>query len=348
MTIELNYLSMAETTSLSTLQVGKRIERERLGRVVEEAFMQPESTYTITSSVLDYVIEEPASVLQYEIRDDGIEYQLDFQPPEELPEDAVVSEQSRLKDTFLRASIATPPNLEAVMSRLREEDDVIIGVDTNVLWDCTLTSFLLEEIYAKPFPNWILIAVPRLVMAETENAANAKIRGGGHPRVGWPSYKGRVGHRALQEAMDIRRADPNRPGLAMMSIGDISEDASEFGSDNWRIDALIRDQFKKFLEDINFHKGTYFLSQDRVNVMMSGTEGTQGLYLQKPEMSEFRSGIISPSQLTRLMTELCLQFGEISIERTGGDRSMTLEIFWPGKQVEDWRNGRMNVCAVTP
>jgi hypothetical protein len=337
---------MAQAASVSTLELGDRIDRDTLGEVVAEAFVETGAEYVITGSLLDYTIDKHASVLRYEPVDGGVEYRVDLQTPEELQEDGEVKERSRLKGTFLRAGIATHPNLGAVMRRLREQDDVIIGVDTNVLWDCTLTSSLLEEIYAEQFPNWILIAVPRLVMAETENAANAKISHGAHPRVGWPSYRGRVGHRALQESMDIRKPDVDRPGLAMMSIGEISQDTSEFSEDNWRIDALIRDQFKKFLGDINFHKGTYFLSQDRVNVMMSGTEGTQGLYLQKPELDDFGAGTVSQDHLTRLIVELCLQFGEITIEDIAGDRSITLEVFWPGKRVEDWRNGRLNVCAV--
>jgi len=120
------------------------------------------------------------------------------------------------------------------------------------------------------------------VMSGMESAAKEEFTEGGHPRVGWPTYRGRIGQRALQEVMDLRRKDPNRPGLAMMTVGELQHDAKELKSEDWKIDALIRDQFKNFLDDIGFHKGTFFLSQNRVNVMMSGTEGGDALYLEKP------------------------------------------------------------------
>lgn len=337
---------MSVPESLAAHDEGDCIDIDELGHVLETVFFERGATHSVSGSLLDYIIDKHASILTYEPTGDVAEYNLEFGWPEEFPEDKETTERSRMKDTFLRASIAEHPNLDQVMERLREQDDVIIGIDSNVLWDCILTSHLLEDIYAEPFPNWILIAVPRLVMAETENAANEKIRSGNHPRAGWPSYKGRLGHRALQEAMNIREADPDRPGLAMMSVGEMSDNASDINRDNWRLDALIRNQFQTFLDDINFHKGTFFLSQDRVNVMMSGTEGAQGLYLQKPEIDSFRTGTVSLDQLTRLMFELCLQFGEITIRNTGSGDAVTLEVFWPGKQVSDWRGGRLNIASI--
>jgi hypothetical protein len=335
---------MATATTLSEYDEGERIDVSELSTIVEDEFFSGCETYRITGSLLDYVVDEQASVLTYEVVDDRVQYRLAFDWPEGFPEDKESTQRSRITDTFLRAGITSHPNLDDVMRRLRDHDDVIIGIDSNVLWDCLFTSYLLEEIYAEPFPNWILIAVPRLVMAETENAANSKIDGGNHPRVGWPSYKGRVGHRALQEAMMIRQADPNRPGLAMMSVGDVNGGTGAVNRDNWRIDALIRNQFQGFLDDINFHKGTFFLSQDRVNVMMSGTEGSQGLYLQKPGFETLRTGSTSLTGLTRLVFELCLQFGEVTLE--GEERKLSMEVFWPGKQVSDWRDSRLNISEI--
>lgn len=338
---------MMGESSIEELKTGDRIQITALEQIIGEYFAAPESTYVITGSLLDYMIDKHVHVLTYDVSDDHVEYGLDLDWPEEFPEDKETTERSRIKDTFLRAGIATHPNIQEVMKRLRNHDDVIIGIDSNVLWDCTLTSHLLEEIYADPFPNWILIAVPRLVMAETENAANSKITSGSHPRAGWPSYKGRIGHRALQEAMSIREQDPERPGLAMMSVGEMSENAGDINRSNWRLDALIRNQFQEFLDDINFHKGTYFLSQDRVNVMMSGTEGAEGLYLQKPEFEDFETGTVSIEELTRFVFEVSLQFGEITITEQSGDTSVTFEVFWPGKQVSDWREGRLNIVSLS-
>lgn len=332
---------------MAAIDQDNRINKSDLEKLIEEDFTDPEGDYTISGSLLDYMIDKHATILSYELSGSEVEYELEFSWPDEFPEDNEATELSRVKDSFLRAGVADHQNLDQVMSRLRNHDDVIIGIDSNVLWDCTLTSHLLDEIYKEAFPNWILIAVPRLVMAETENAANSKIKSGNHPREGWPSYKGRIGHRALQEAMEIRKQNPDRPGLAMMSVGEMSNDAGEINHNNWRIDALIRNQFQEFLDDINFHKGTYFLSQDRVNVMMSGTEGSEGIYLQKPEVDEFRTGNVTPEQLTDLVFELSLQFGEITLENQASDRSVTLEVFWPGKQVSDWREAKLNISSNT-
>jgi hypothetical protein len=337
---------MAKAASFSELEKNARIDISELDRIIANEFSSQAATHTVSGSLLDYMIDKHGSVLTYNVTDDGVEYEIDLDWPEEFPEDKEATERSRLKDSFLRAGIASHPNLDQVMERLREQDDVIIGIDSNVLWDCTLTSYLLDEIYAETFPNWILIAVPRLVMAETENAANSKINSGRHQREGWPSYKGRIGHRALQEAMEIRKENPDRPGLAMMSVGEMSSDGGDINRDNWRIDALIRNQFQTFLDDINFHKGTFFLSQDRVNVMMSGTEGAQGLYLQKPELQSFKTGTTSLNKITDLLFELSLQFGEVTIKNNATGTAMTVEVFWPGKQVSDWREGRLNIASL--
>jgi hypothetical protein len=63
-----------------------------------------------------------------------------------------------------------------------------------------------------------------MVMAETDNAANNTF-GGDHPRSGGPVYKGRIGQRALQEIMDIRAPDPDRPGLSMVAVGEANQSA---------------------------------------------------------------------------------------------------------------------------
>lgn len=83
--------------------------------------------------------------------------------------------KSKLQDTFIRAGIAKHSNLGRVMERLREYDDVILGIDTNVLLDCVVTSVLIEKLFAEDFPNWILFVIPKITMAELENKANQQI-----------------------------------------------------------------------------------------------------------------------------------------------------------------------------
>ena len=38
-------------------------------------------------------------------------------------------------------------------------------------------------------------------------------------------------------------------------------------------DMIIRDQFKQFLRQIDFHKGMYFLTSDKSNAALAQTEG---------------------------------------------------------------------------
>lgn len=172
--------------------------------------------------------------------------------------------------TLLRSGVAKYSNLPEVMKRMREHDDVILAPDTNVLLDCTFTAVLLPEIYAKDFPNWILVTVPKIVMGEVENKANITIGGKGHPRYGWPSYDGMLGQRALQEILELDKPRRDRPGFSIMTIGELLGDSESFEKKkNWWKDSEIRDQFRVFLKDIDFHKGTFFLSEDRVNAMMS-------------------------------------------------------------------------------
>lgn len=315
-----------------------------LGELVNEE----NGLFSIHGSLLDHRIDESSRICNVKCVGDKYEYDLNFGWSEDLDVNHREQKERRVRDSFLRSGIVSPINLDHVMSKLRQVDDVVIGIDTNILLECTFSAHLLEEIYRERFPNWILIAVPKLVMAEIENKANEQISGGNHPRVGWPSYDGRIGNRALQELMTLDTKDPDRPGLALMTVGDLDESTANIAQKgNWLLDSEIRQQFHAFLSEISFHKGTYFLSQDRVNVMMSGTEGAEGLYLQKPGPEQVDTGTIAVDELTQLIYELSVQFGTIELEQVGGsDVSLEFSIFWPGKQVSDWRRSRLRLESI--
>jgi hypothetical protein len=320
------------------------MDRNGLLDIIKDPLCAHLDSFRITGSLLDYRIEEHATILSCNEYDGDIACNIDCDWPDEFEKDDIAQEESRLQDSAIRAGIISHVNLQDVMERVRMQDDVIIGIDTNVLWDCLMTSVLMDEIYAEDFPNWVLVAVPKVVMAETENAANNTF-GGSHPRVGDPVYKGRVGQRALQEIMEVQHEDPERPGIAMITIGDMSSNA-DISRGNWELDSLIRNQFQKFLGDISFHKGTFFISQDRVNVMMSESEGADGLYLQKPDIESFRTQTLTPIEFTKFLYELCIQFGSISVVDDESDETiMDLTVLWPGKQVKDWENSRLTVSG---
>lgn len=325
------------------------LEPSMVSQLLEELVRQDSGLFSIKGSLADHQLEETAQICTVKRTNDAFEYDLAFEWPDDFDPTQHESEKRRVRDSFMRAGLGVPVNLSHVMTKLRQIDDVVIGIDTNILFDCTFSAHLLEEIYKERFPNWILIAVPKLVMAEIENKANSKIKGGDTSRIGWPSYDGRLGNRGLQELMRLDTKDEDHPGLALMTVGDLDESTADIAQKgNWLLDSEIRQQFHEFLSEISFHKGTYFLSQDRVNVMMSGTEGAEGLYLQKPEITDLQSGTASLDDLRQLVYEFCVQFGVVEVEQLGdSDVSLRFSIFWPGKQVSDWRQSRIRLEALT-
>jgi hypothetical protein len=334
------------TNILSEIDGSELVGSDDLAALIEELVSADDGSLVLEGSLLDHMIDDYHQVLQFSRDDEEISFEFAIDWPDNFPSGEKAEERNRTRDACLRSGVASHPNLDQVMEVLRAQDDVVIGVDGDILKDCIMTSTLLKEIYAETYPNWILIGIPRLVMNEIERSAKETFSEGGHPRVGWPTYEGRIGQRGLQEVMDIREKNPDRPGLAMMTIGDLQRDWGEVEREEWKVDALIRDQFSEFLDDIGFHKGTFFLSENRVNVMMSGTEGSDALYLQKPEFEAIRQGSVPIDEFSDLVYELCLQFGSIRLRDSDGDRQVDFSIYWPGKKILDWEDGRVNVVSV--
>lgn len=329
------------------IEEGDLVDFQVLQNILQGDSSSGSDSFVIEGSLLDYMINEQPRILRFDVASGDVDYQFDINWPVEFPDDNKAEERNHIRDAFLRSGIANHRNIEEVMTELRRQDDVVLGVDGNILRDCIITSNLLERVYEETYPNWMLVGIPRLVMSGMESAAKEEFTDGSHPRVGWPTYRGRIGQRALQEVMDLRRKNPDRPGLAMMTIGDLQHDTKDSKSGDWKIDALIRDQFKNFLDDIGFHKGTYFLSQNRVNVMMSGTEGGDALHLEKPVYEDLEEGSVDVASFTQLVYELCLQFGTIRLTtQESRDSMLELNAYWPGKQVSDWEHSRLSVSTV--
>lgn len=335
------------TVGADDIEQGQLVDADTFESVIEGLAGSSPGSLVLEGSLLDYSLDEYPMILDFEPTTDGVDYRFGVDWPSTFPDEKQAEARNRIRDAFLRGGAATHLNINEVMSKLRNQDDVIIGVDGNILRDCIMTATLLERIYEETYPNWILVGIPRLVMSDIESAAKDDFVQGDHPRVGWPTYAGRVGQRALQEVMNLREKNPDRPGLAMMTIGELRKGTNNVQRDDWQVDALIRDQFKEFLDDIGFHKGTFFLSQNRVNVMMSGTEGGDALYLQKPEFPDVEEGNLPIADFAALLYELCVQFGTIRIRDQETDAVLLeLSIYWPGKNVSDWEQGRMNVVTV--
>lgn len=332
---------------LDEIEEGELLDPKNLQDMLTSVDSLDSASFSFEGSFTDHMINEYQEILNFDVTSNGINYQINITWPTEFPDDNKAEERNHIRDAFLRSGIAEHRNIDDAMAELRSQDDVVLGVDENILRDCVITSSLLDRIYEETYPNWILVGIPRLVMSGMESAAKQEFTDGGHPRVGWPTYRGRIGQRAIQEVMDLRKKNPDRPGLAMMTIGELQHDAEDLQSEGWKIDALIRDQFKNFLDNIGFHKGTFFLSQNRVNVMMSGTEGGDALHLEKPGFEDLKQGSVEIAAFTRLVYELCLQFGSIRIIPQQNEESLLeLNAYWPGKQVSDWEHSRLSVSTV--
>jgi hypothetical protein len=215
-----------------------------------------------------------------------------------------------LADGLGRAGLLFPENILEVIRKLREHDDVILGIDTNILYDCNVSEHLLPLISSLnmnacfPVPNWMLFIVPSAVMHELEEAANIKNEGG------YLQYEGRNAFRALQEILYLSQS-AEIPGVSLLISGqanpvldtiiDIQGLRDYMFKRDLRVhsdvvndslmpkkrstgDMIIRDQFKCFLRNIDFHKGTYFLTSDKANAALAETEGLNPICIEKPYM----------------------------------------------------------------
>ena len=334
---------MSTLIEMADVDVHAVIERPRLVTLLGRALASTDARLKIHGALFDTDESVWARVLEVEGEEDVASYRVALGWPDSFAESYHLPEMNRLRDTLLRAGQLEHDNIGSVIDRLAMYDDVIVGVDTNVLLDCSLTGQLIPAIAQRQYPDWLLFAVPKMVTAEIENKANNTINQADHLRAYWPSYSGRLANRALQEIMDINMKDPSRPGMSLMTVGEFSISTAEMASQgNWLKDAEIRRQFQSFLNQINFHKGTYFCSADRVNAMMSGTEGADGLYLQKPELDTAHAATVSTDTFARVIYELAVHFGEVAIVEDE-DTLLQLSINWPGKHVADWQGARLRI-----
>jgi DNA-binding protein Alba len=238
------------------------------------------------------------------------------------PDDESNAFNSKLAEAYYRCGLLVSPVWEKVAKKLSDTDDIIIGVDTCMLYDAALTEQLLNSLSIigsrKHFhtPNWLLIVVPSAVMQELERSANIR------DNKGFLGFAGRMGFRALQEILELNRAK-DLSGISLIIVGEsnpvldtrlelqalrtdlfyniqnmfrrvqkleaddkkVRDDERSIQSSGIKLstgDMIIRDQFKQFLRQIDFHKGMYFLTSDKSNAALAQTEGLQSIYYTKP------------------------------------------------------------------
>ena len=258
--------------------------------------------------------------------------------------------QDWLAGALLRAGLVEPVGLTAVARRLAEYEDLVLGVDTNLLYAAVLGEHLLEEfhrIHARPYKetvNWILVVIPGVVMKELENAANQKK--GGHL-----THAGRMGYRALQEITSLKRTEAFQ-GMSVLVVGQTNPEQLRLSPDGLTIlnaDSMIRDQFKTFLRGIEFRKGIFFLTMDKTNASMAAAEGLSALRIQHPRRLHKGDEVGIPKEetvlLARVLYELAVEFGKVRVAwNDGGAHHLDLEGEWTWKSMEHWEEFQL-LCS---
>jgi hypothetical protein len=104
---------------------------------------------------------------------------------------------------FYRSGLLMSRDWEKVANNISQFDDIIVGVDTNILMDAGLSEQLLSSLTLVDVieyvhtPNWMLIIVPSAVIHEIEQASNSR------DEQGRLTHRGCRGFRALQEILEL-------------------------------------------------------------------------------------------------------------------------------------------------
>ncbi|MBC7252696.1 MAG: hypothetical protein H5T72_01825 [Actinobacteria bacterium] len=272
-----------------------------------------------------------------------------------------------------RSSMILPANWKEVSNVLSASDDVIIGVDTNILYNCSLTEHLIPSLSVADIkkyvhtPNWILLVIPSAVMHELEEASNIR------DDKGFLQVEGRIGYRALQEILELSEGT-DIEGVSVVIVGetnpilDTRVELQGLRSDFCRMgavgvaggpflskkkssgDMIIRDQFKSFLRQIGFHKGIYFMTADKSNAALSRAEGLNSILLVFPfEQLKNNKEFLPPAiddngryrvnvPLGKLIYEAAVENGTIKITYHNGKtgRKITLHCDSRGETLDNW------------
>ncbi|MGB9743413.1 MAG: hypothetical protein ACPLW9_01730 [Minisyncoccales bacterium] len=277
-----------------------------------------------------------------------------------------------VQDIFYRSSLLFPSNWKEIIEKFKGLDDLILGVDTNILYNCTISEHLFplfSVVNSQEFfytPNWLLIVIPSAVMHELEEAANIR------DNQGYLQLEGRKAFRALQEIIELNQS-AEIAGVSLLIVGeanpilDTRVELQGLREDFYRQirnetqsgpirhlglrkrssgDMIIRDQFKRFLQQINFHKGSFFLTADKSSTALARAEGLHPIYISFPfkrfvdskELSLFcfPMGIRVNMPIGNLIYEAAVQFGTIKIKEKDESKEVEIECDNKGDNLDHW------------
>ena len=271
-----------------------------------------------------------------------------------------------------RCGLLFPENWKEIANKLSEYDDIILGIDTNILYNCSISEHLIPSltlINCKKYiytPNWLLFVIPSAVMHELEEAANIR------SNEGFLKHAGRMGFRALQEIIELSQ-NPDIVGVSIIIVGEANPvldtriELQGLRNDFYNMnminkenrvfkrktktssgDMIIRDQFKKFLRKIDFHKGVYFLTADKTNVALARTEGLHPIYFKFPGKVYYGNRVIKPFIISnntyndisidipigKLIYEFAVEFGSITINI--GNAEILIHCDSKGENLDNW------------
>lgn len=246
--------------------------------------------------------------------------------------------KSILVNALMRAAILKP-DLEQHRKIISQWDDVIFGLDTNLFYNCAITSFVLDYLLKIPSgnyidgPDWVTLIFSKVGMGEIENRA-------GHSKI--PLHR-RQALRAIQELMIINLSK-DLEGVSLFITGLTPPEINySDGETNTIRDSIIREQFRELLKKLDFHKGSYFLTQDFNNSVLAEAEGLRSMYIKKPELKQIEYTLFNEDKvnISEIIYELAVSFQPLFIEAEG--LSLKVESLWDGKTLEDWEDWKINV-----
>lgn len=293
---------------------------------------------------------------------------------------------SKVNNALSRSGLLLPDKWCEIGEKLSKYDDIILGIDTNILFFTTVTRHLLpilSLVEPKEFvhtPNWLLLIVPSTVMYEIEEAANIR------DDYGKLTYKGRKGFRALQEVIELSE-NINIPGVSLMIHGETNptldiknslfglrknlheyyynlkgdkQHYKPFKKSSSSGDMAIRHQFKKFLNQVDFHKGTFFLTADKTCSVLAQAEGLSPVYVSYAHLNSRQFDFFTPTHipdklengtnrltlnvpLGNIIYELAVSFGEIIV--SCGDYSPSIECDCKGSDISHWVHKQLKITG---
>ena len=245
----------------------------------------------------------------------------------------LLDSNSKMVNALMRSAVLQP-DLEKFRSKISQWDDVIFGLDTNIFYTCTVTSFILDNLLKIPSgdfidsPDWMTFVFSKVGMGEIENRA-------GHSH---NATNRRQCLRAIQEIMMINRSK-DLEGITLFLTGIIAPEIDYSNkSTNTIRDSTIREHFRSFLKGIDFHKGSYFLTQDFNSAVLAEAEGLKSLFIKKPSLPENDIDLFNADKVnvSEILYELAVSFQPLILKTDGLELELLSE--WTGKNLNSWEN----------